>query len=214
MWRGPFATLECDWVPKTEILFTSPDPFTWTQTSEAKKAEITFRTPWNPEADAALLLSPGERFFALLRHWVFPGTLSVPSSMARLAPGSTPAAKEDKDDLAYHQQLTKDWNAALNSLQASFFGHPDQYFYVFGTRFTVLFRHYADRGPVALITRSTKGLRGVLKDHGIDFQMPLYDVAGGDLPGDERDAAAEDDDERKETLEDLQFFTALNPRKT
>ena len=217
-WRGPFDTLDTDWAPKAEVLFTSLRPFAWTQADDSDRAEAA-ALQWDSDAS---FYSSGVQFFARLRHWAFPGTPLAPSYLTKLErltatsssqAAATPLTKEDKEDLAYHEVLTREWQAAFTSLQACFLKGSDRYFYFFAPRYTILFRHRTS-GPVATVTRSTKGLRGALKDHGVDFQMPLYYTEESDLPEQEQYETEESKEERRETLEDLQFFSSLNRRKT
>ena len=99
---------------------------------------------------------------------------------------------------------------ALHSAELQLFHSEEGFFYFHGSKSSVLFRK--EKGKLhATMTRSTKGLRSALKEHGVIFEMPLFDIPTEDLGEDTTEESLE---ERKETLEDLQFFTSLNPRKT
>uniref|UniRef100_A0A8C2VCI4 DNA replication fork stabilization factor DONSON n=2 Tax=Chinchilla lanigera TaxID=34839 RepID=A0A8C2VCI4_CHILA len=215
--------LPVDWSIKTRLLFTSPQPFSWTDHLKAQEeaqglvqhcraTEVTLpQSMQDPKLSTELRCA----FQQSLVYWLHPA-LSWLSLFPRIAADRKMAGKTSpwSNDETLQHVLMSDWSVSLTSLYNLLKTKLCPYFYVCTYQFTVLFRAAGLAGSdmiTALISPTTRGLREAMKNEGIEFSLPLIEendhkkkAYGTNLGhGEEQAISDEDEEESFSWLEEM-----------
>ncbi|XP_004645390.1 protein downstream neighbor of Son [Octodon degus] len=215
--------LPVDWSIKTRLLFTSPQPFTWTDHLKAQEeaqglfqhcraTEVTLpQSIQEPKLSTELRCA----FQQSLVYWLHPA-FSWLSLFPRIGADRKMAGKTSpwSNDENLQHVLMSDWSVSFTSLYNLLKTKLCPYFYVCTYQFTVLFRAAGLAGSdiiTALISPTTRGLREAMKNEGIEFSLPLIEendhkkkAYGTSLGhGEEQAISDEDDEESFSWLEEM-----------
>ncbi|XP_036870578.2 protein downstream neighbor of Son [Manis javanica] len=208
--------LPADWSIKTRLLFTSPQPFTWTDHLKAQEeaqgvvqhcraTEVTLpQSIQDPKLSTKLRCA----FQQSLIYWLHPAFSWLPlfprigadrKMTGRISPWS--------NDETLQHILMSDWSVSFTSLYNLLKTKFCPYFYVCTYQFTVLFRAAGFAGNdviTALISPTTRGIREAMKNEGIEFSLPLLKENGhekkkasGTSLGHEEEQVISDEDEEE-----------------
>ncbi|XP_063080513.1 protein downstream neighbor of Son isoform X3 [Cavia porcellus] len=207
--------LPVDWSIKTRLLFTSSQPFTWTDHLKAQEeaqglmqhcraAEVTLpQSIQDPKFSTELRCA----FQQSLVYWLHPA-FSWLSLFPRIGADRKMAGKISpwSNDETLQHVLMSDWSVSFTSLYNLLKTKLCPYFYVCTYQFTVLFRAAGLAGSdviTALISPTTRGLREAMKNEGIEFSLPLIEDDGhkkktyGTSSGRGEEQAISDEDEEE-----------------
>ncbi|XP_071994796.1 protein downstream neighbor of Son [Engystomops pustulosus] len=178
-------TYPADWSLKTRLLFTSSQPFTWTDhlkaQEEAQGLVLHCRAAGFslPHSIAEPRLSTDLRcaFQQALVYWLHP-TFPWLQLFPRIGADRKMTGKNSPwtQDEALQQVLMSEWALSFTSLYNLLRAKLCPYFYVCTYQFTVLFRAAGIAGSdviTAVMSPTTRGLREAMKNEGIDFSLPL-----------------------------------------
>ncbi|CAN2387583.1 replication fork protection [Pristimantis euphronides] len=179
------VTYPADWSLKTRLLFTSSQPFSWTDhlkaQEEAQGLVLHCRaTPVSlPHSIAEPKSSTDLRcaFQQALVYWIHP-TFPWLQLFPRIGADRKMTGKNSPwtQDEALQQVLMSEWALSFTSLYNLLRAKLCPYFYVCTYQFTALFRAAGIAGSdaiTAVMSPTTRGLREAMKNEGIDFSLPL-----------------------------------------
>ncbi|KAG9486205.1 hypothetical protein GDO78_009000 [Eleutherodactylus coqui] len=183
--RQSSATYPADWSLKTRLLFTSSQPFSWTDHLKAQEEAQGLVLHCRASA-VALPHSIAEpkssvdlrcAFQQALVYWLhpsFPWLQLFPRIGAerKMMGKNSPWAQDE----ALQQVLLSDWALSFTSLYNLLRAKLCPYFYVCTFQFTVLFRAAGVAGSdviTAVMSPTTRGIREAMKNEGIEFSLPL-----------------------------------------
>ncbi|KAM6161797.1 protein downstream neighbor of Son [Erethizon dorsatum] len=215
--------LPVDWSIKTRLLFTSSQPFTWTDHLKAQEeaqglvqhcraTEVTLpQSIQDPKLSTELRCA----FQQSLVYWLHPA-LSWLSLFPRIGADRKMAGKTSpwSNDETLQHVLMSDWSVSFTSLYNLLKTKLCPYFYVCTYQFTVLFRAAGLAGSdviTALLSPTTRGLREAMKNEGIEFSLPLIEENGRKKKaygtslghGEEQAISDEDEEESFSWLEEM-----------
>ncbi|XP_040279083.1 protein downstream neighbor of Son [Bufo bufo] len=179
------VTYPADWSLKTRLLFTSSQPFSWTDHLKAQEEAQGLvlhchATPVSlPHSIAEPKSSTDLRcaFQQALVYWLHP-TFPWLQLFPRIGADRKMTGKNSPwaQDEALQQVLMSEWALSLTSLYNLLKAKLCPYFYVCTYQFTVLFRAASIAGSdviTAVMSPTTRGIREAMKNEGIDFSLPL-----------------------------------------
>ncbi|XP_075707081.1 protein downstream neighbor of Son [Rhinoderma darwinii] len=179
------VTYPADWSLKTRLLFTSSQPFTWTDHLKAQeeaqglvlhcRASPVRLPPSIPEPKSSTDLRCA--FQQALVYWLHP-TYPWLQLFPRIGADRKMIGKNSpwSQDEALQQVLMSEWALSFTSLYNLLKAKLCPYFYVCTYQFTVLFRAAGIAGSdviTAVMSPTTRGIREAMKNEGIDFTLPL-----------------------------------------
>ncbi|XP_075053305.1 protein downstream neighbor of Son isoform X2 [Mixophyes fleayi] len=178
-------TYPADWSLKTRLLFTSSQPFSWTDHLKAQE-EAQGLVLHCRAAPVSLPLSIPEpklstdlrcAFQQALVYWLHP-SLPWLQLFPRIGADRKMSGKNNpwSQDESLQQVLMSEWALSFTSLYNLLRAKLCPYFYVCAYQFTVLFRAAGMAGCdviTAVMSPTTQGLREAMKNEGIEFSLPL-----------------------------------------
>uniref|UniRef100_A0A2K5E9F5 DNA replication fork stabilization factor DONSON n=1 Tax=Aotus nancymaae TaxID=37293 RepID=A0A2K5E9F5_AOTNA len=216
--------LPVDWSIKTRLLFTSSEPFTWTDHLKAQEEaqglvrhcraiEVTLpKSIQDPKLSTELRCT----FQQSLVYWLHPALSWLPL-FPRIGADRKMTGKTSpwSSDATLQHVLMSDWSVSFTSLYNLLKTKLCPYFYVCTYQFTVLFRAAGLAGNeliTALISPTTRGLREAMRNEGIEFSLPLIKESGHKKEtasgtslgyGEEQAISDEDEEESFSWLEEM-----------
>jgi len=140
---------------KQSVVIISREPFTWINGSKADECSASLNFYLDKTSEQHHM-----KLHKALHRYVYPG-LMLPSSVLNEI--------QSQNKNIVKEQLQIDWNQGIESLyQLLIHGHCN-YFYLVYRAFTILFLTEDTKGKeiFAIVSRSTKGLRIILKEQGL-----------------------------------------------
>ncbi|KAM4046154.1 protein downstream neighbor of Son [Anomaloglossus baeobatrachus] len=178
-------TYPADWSLKTRLLFTSSQPFTWTDHLKAQEEAqgLVLHCRASPVSLPHSIAEPKSStdlrcaFQQALVYWLHP-TFPWLQLFPRIGADHKMTGKNSPwtQDEALQQVLMSEWALSFTSLYNMLKAKLCPYFYVCTYQFTVLFRAAGIAGSdviTAVMSPTTRGIREAMKNEGIVFSLPL-----------------------------------------
>ncbi|XP_063812560.1 protein downstream neighbor of Son isoform X2 [Pseudophryne corroboree] len=178
-------TYPADWSLKTRLLFTSSQPFSWTDHLKAQEEAqgLVLHCRAAPVSLPHSIPEPKQStdlrcaFQQALVYWLHP-SLPWLQLFPRIGADRKLTGKNNpwSQDESLQQVLMSEWALGFTSLYNLLRAKLCPYFYVCAYQFTVLFRASGVAGCdviTAVMSPTTQGLREAMKNEGIEFSLPL-----------------------------------------
>ncbi|ORX90645.1 hypothetical protein K493DRAFT_317833 [Basidiobolus meristosporus CBS 931.73] len=203
-----------DWTLKARLVFTSTKSFQWCDSlvsAHQTEALDSFVKSQEPEHVNSQLKKH-------MHSWVYP-TFENPKAysdhLIKIMSKTSSLLAEEKESVAEFKSSIEEWKDAFRSLYYSLRNGVCTYFYYINDQFSVLFKskNASDTGEFeAIMSKSTHGLRKVLQEEGIEFEVPLDRLSSDVLYRGDDDPIP--DEERQEILRELEALEKQNPGST
>ncbi|KAK9709053.1 hypothetical protein K7432_009295 [Basidiobolus ranarum] len=203
-----------DWTIKVRLTFTSAKSFQWCDSlvsahqTEALNSFVKSHEP----------VHVNSQLKKHLHSWVYP-TAENPKPytdyLMKAMSKTSSLLAEEKQTIAEFKGSIEEWKDSFRSLYYSLRNGVCDYFYYINDQFSVLFKskNIAHSGEFeAIMCKSTHGLRKVLQDEGIEFEIPLDRLSSDVLYRGMDDPIS--DEERQAILKELEALEMLNPGST
>ncbi|KAL1923515.1 uncharacterized protein VTP21DRAFT_8495 [Calcarisporiella thermophila] len=218
--------LPFDWTLKTFYMFRSFSSFAWCEDGRLRGIRETdglekfikgeplkpiSKLPTNPT------LIHQQEFEKCLYHYEYPASDPSPmhiTLMTRLFARKHNLKPEEKEEMEHYFKLEEEWQQSFQSLYWSLRNQKCPYFYYINQEFSVLFlspEMQLSREPMAILNRSTVGLRHALEREGIEFSLPFHKQKHEHILDEE---ASLDEGEAEKIREDLEELESLQRNST
>ncbi|XP_073524459.1 protein downstream neighbor of Son [Phyllobates terribilis] len=204
------VTYPADWSLKTRLLFTSSQPFTWTDHLKAQEEAqgLILHCRASPVSLPHSIAEPKSStdlrcaFQQALVYWLHP-TFPWLQLFPRIGADRKMTGKNSPwtQDEALQQVLMSEWALSFTSLYNMLKAKLCPYFYVCTYQFTVLFRAAGIAGSdviTAVMSPTTRGIREAMKNEGIDFSLPLVTNEPNNKKTKASESTCESDDKTQE----------------